>query len=362
MGRVLFVFNSATYEEKAQNQVLGECASSITVASVYEALLKTGSDVIPLNLSNPVQLEEIITAQGVDMAFVIAEGFLDLPHTFYDGSGAMMVREILNKHGVPYTHSSPESMKVLRNKDCTHSLLSSAGIKVPSFAVIGPEDHLEAKAEKLEGDMFYPLFVKPAGGGSSICIDKHSVVNDRRELVDRVGMIRRVLDNQPVLIETYLPGREYTVCVVGNQERFVLPVIAFPSDAGVRSAADKGAFRHVNTQVELLPDMHPVALNLTGIAEKAFGVLGAQDIIRLDLKEDSQGICHVIDVNGTPSLGGTGSVVTMAAAAGIQQEEMVALIFFEAMARENCPMPSPLTEMVAEPIMKLRALHGHKVA
>ena len=362
MGKILFVYNSVSFQEKARNLVLGECASSVTVGSVYEALIKTGSEVIPLNLSNPGQLEQAAAARQADMAFVIAEGFLDTPQTFYDGSGAMMIREILNGQGIPYTHSSPETMKILRNKDCTHRTLAAAGIKVPSFQVIDSGMDLEARGAEIEENMAYPLFVKPAGGGCSICIDKHSVVHNRRELVERVRMVQMMLRNQPVLVETYLPGREYTVCVLGNHERYVLPVIGFASDAGVRSAAVKGALQYGGLEVELLPEMHPVTLSLTSLGAIVFEVLGTQDIIRLDVKEDDQGICHVIDVNGTPSVAAAGSVMRMAAAAGIQQQEMIALVLYEALVRENIALPSSLTEMIAEPLGKLQLLKSHKVA
>jgi len=362
LGRILFVYNSASIEEKAQNFALGECATAVTIGEIYETLLKTGREVIPLNLADPQQLEQLIAGHQVDMAFVIAEGFIDVPFTMFDGSGAMTIREILRDHGVPYTHSCPEVMKILRNKDCTHTVLSAAGIKVPSFAVVDGEEDVEAFAGKLERDMPYPLFVKPAGGGSSICIDNFSVVYNQKELVERVGMIRKLLGSQPILVETYLPGREYTVGVFGNRERFVLPVIGFAPEGGVRSPAEKGLLRPTNVDMEILPDTHPIAMSLTGLALKAFEVLGAQDIIRIDVKEDVNGVCHVIDVNGTPSLGANGSIAAMAAAGGITIQEMVALILYEAMCRENCPVTSQFADMVAEPLSKLRALNGPKVA
>lgn len=362
MGKILFVYNIASYEEKAQNFALGECATAVTIGEVYEALLKTGSEVIPLNLTDHQQLEQLISSHQVDMAFVIAEGFLNQPFTMYDGSGAMAIREILMGHGIPYTHSCPEVMRILRNKDHTHTALSAAGINVPSFAVVNVDEDVEVFAAKLERDMPYPLFVKPVGGGSSICIDNFSVVYNRKELVERVDMIRLLLGNQPVLVETYLPGREYTVGVFGNKEKFVLPVIGFAADGGVRSPAAKGLLRSTNVEMEILPESHPVSISLTALALKAFEVLGAQDIVRIDVKEDANGLCHIIDVNGTPSLGANGSIAAMAGAVGITLQEMVALILYEAMCRENCPITSQFADMVAEPLSKLRALNGSKVA
>lgn len=68
----------------------------------------------------------------------------------------------------------------------------------------------------------------------------------------------------------------------------------------------KGRCKYGGLEVELLPEMHPVTLSLTSLGATVFEVLGTQDIIRLDVKEDDQGICHVIDVNGTPSVAAAG--------------------------------------------------------
>jgi len=362
--RILLLFNTVSFEEKAQDFTLGECASDATVGAVYDALALTGSEVIPLNLFSPEQLEETVSAHHFDAAFVIAEGFLELPHTLYDGSGAMLIREILNKRGIPSTHSSPEAMSLCRNKDSTYHMLSAFDVNVPSFAVIRDTDpkSLAQKVAELEETVPYPLFVKPVGGGSSICIDRHSVVNDRKELTERIRMVQAVLGSQPVLVETYLPGREYTIGVLGNGEKFVLPVIAFAPDAGVRSAVDKGAFSHVNTPVEFIPDNDPLALSLMSIAEKTFDILGVRDIIRIDVKEDAQGVCHVIDVNGTPSLAPTASIIKMAAVMGIGYQEVVALILYAALTREKMELPPRLAEIVAEPLAKLRAIRTGMVA
>lgn len=362
--RILFLFNSASFEEKVQNFTLGECASVVTVGAVYEALESTGSEVIPLNLFSPQQLEEAIISNNVDVAFVIAEGFLDLPHTLYDGTGAMMVREILNLHGIPSTHSSPEAMMLCRNKDCTYHMLSAFGINVPSFSVIRPDDSVKLieRVAEIEEHVAYPLFVKPVGGGSSICIDKHSIVRDRRELLERVRMVQLMLESQPVLVETYLPGREYTVGVLGNGQKYVLPVIGFSPDTGVRSAVDKGAYRRVIPEVELLTDGDPVGMSLMSLGAKTFEVLGVRDIIRVDVKEDAHGVCHVIDVNGTPSLAPSGSIIIMAEAAGIEYKELVALVLYAAVHRENIIIPAQLMEIVADPLRKLGVLQGNKVA
>lgn len=362
--RILFLFNTVSIDVKKEKSTLGECASPLTVAAIYEALEKTGNEVIPLNVFNPQQVEEcILKYQPVDLAFVIAEGFLDMPETLYNGSGAMAIRGLLSKFGIPSTHSDPEVMKICRNKDMTYRVLAEAGIRVPSFTVIDFEGGCSfwEQVEGLESRMSYPLFVKPAGGGSSICIDKHSVVWNRQELLQRVELVQAVLGNYPILVETYLPGREYTVGVMGNGERYVLPIVGFPVENGIRTAYNKLTRLHVDG-VEILSEKDPKCGELVNMAYRCFEVLGASDLIRIDIKEDAGGICHIIDVNGTPSLSANASVVAMAEAVGIEYSELIGLLLYEAMKRANLDPNPQLVELITEPLLKFRSYYRGQVA
>ncbi|NLO89752.1 MAG: ATP-grasp domain-containing protein [Clostridia bacterium] len=362
--RILLLYNSVPTEIKKDNTILWECVSPLTVAAIYEALQQTGSEIIPVNLLSPKQLEETVSEQGpITLAFVIAEGFLEIPETLYNGFGAMAVREALMGLGIPSTHSCPEVMKVCRNKNLTYHVLRNAGIPVPDFFVIEFESgrSVEEQVEKLEEVLSYPLFVKPVGGGNSICIDKQSIVENREDLYDRIEILRAVLGDYPVLVETFLPGREYTVGVMGNGDCYVLPIVGFPTDTVVRSAQSKIS-PYAARKMDILDVRNSKCSELVDIAYRSFKTIGARDLVRIDIKEDSSGKCHVIDFNGTPSLSSTSSVVAMAEAVGIKYPELIGILLYEALKRAGIEPTAQLIELVSEPIAKLRAFHKEMVA
>ncbi|HBS93327.1 MAG TPA: D-alanine--D-alanine ligase, partial [Firmicutes bacterium] len=67
-----------------------------------------------------------------------------------------------------------------------------------------------------EANVKYPLFVKPAGGGNSVGIDANSVVRTSGELAQRMEVLYDLLGPISLVVEEYLPGREFTVGVIGN--------------------------------------------------------------------------------------------------------------------------------------------------
>ena len=139
------------------------------------------------------------------MAFVIAEGFKDLPHTLYNGQGAALVRKYLSKYNIPSSHSSVESMEICRNKDWTYAKLREKNIPVPEFLVF--YSHFSGNMDALYEDTLkigYPLMVKPAGGGNSIGISSKSVVYNFLALKKQITYLNETLGPSTLIIEKYL--------------------------------------------------------------------------------------------------------------------------------------------------------------
>ena len=137
-SRILFLYNAVAEEERHGHY--GECMTFAQAAKIGQALVEGGHQVLHLNLRSPVQLEEFLRAHGpFTIAFCIAEGFLALPSTLFDGTGTPWVRKILEKRGVPATHTSVAGMEVCRNKDETYQALAANNIRVPAHFTIRPE-------------------------------------------------------------------------------------------------------------------------------------------------------------------------------------------------------------------------------
>ncbi len=349
MKRLLFVYNCLSNEFRQGS--LGECAPRVTINRLRQAFQATGHQVYSINVKTPAHLITYLERiPRPDLAFVYAEGFLEMPKTLCDGSGPSLLREILKGRGIPSTHSSPEAMQICRHKQLTSARLHSFGLPAPVFQVVTPRGF---NPDELSQDLTYPLFVKPAGGGASLGIDENSVVHNAQELVSKLEELFLLLEDLPVLVEAYLPGREYTLGVIGNAPQYVLPPIIFSSDTKVRSLAKKRE-----------PGEHPWDFlkvsdfrwqRLTGLARAAFDAVQASDVIRIDFKEDSLGNPYIIDINGTPSLGARASLAFMAQELDISYIGLTGFVLYSGYTRYNIEPPSVLREIAADTLQKLRS-------
>lgn len=328
-GKIAFIFNWVPTVER--RGVYSECTTRRTIAAVEEALYLGGYETMPINLQSKQQLEQSFRKWPPDFAFVIAEGFLDSPATLYDGTGAALVRQTLAEMGIPSSHSPAEAMELCRHKELTYQVLSRTGVSIPWYRSLPTPSiawDFVSKNDK------YPLFLKPAGGGNSVGIDTSSVVETPRGLARRMEELYGLLGSIGLVAEEYLPGREYTVGVIGNGKPVVLPPVAFSQNL-VRSTEVKKAESRNEMVLEIIPPEDPQYLRLRDLAVKAYKSLGCADVVRIDIKADATGQLHVIDVNGTPSLGRAGSLARMTAAVNMDYVGFINLLLYYGLQRSG---------------------------
>lgn len=328
-GKIAFIYNWVPTVER--RGVFSECSTRRTIDAVEEALSLGGYETLPINLQSRQQLEQYFRRGRPDFAFVIAEGFLDSPATLYDGTGAALVRKTLAEMGIPSSHSPAESMELCRHKELTYQVLSRTGVNVPWYKSLPTPAIARAFAAKNDK---YPLFLKPAGGGNSVGIDANSVVESPRGLMRRMEELYDLLGPIGLVAEEYLPGQEYTVGVIGNGKPVVLPPVAF-SENLVRSTEVKKAESRNEIAVEVIPPEDPQYLRLRDLAVKTYKSLGCADVVRVDIKADACGHLHVIDVNGTPSLGRAGSLARMTAAVNMDYVGFINLLLYYGLQRNG---------------------------
>lgn len=333
-------------EDSKRVGIFGECASFKAVDAIYNGLLKSGNNVEPLNVLNPQQLSDKINQGNYHLAFVIAEGYLEIPETLYDGSGSQLIRQVLKAHNLPYTHSDIECMEFCRNKDFTYQILKENGILIPSFFVLNPDLDLLDQLQEIDATMDYPLFVKPTGGGNSIGIDESSIVYNFEQLDNKVTNLITQLGNVMILVETYLSGREYTIGVMGDDNPFVLPVVGFPLTYKVRSFNSKKAEHSQRESFQIVDCDDPRYLQIQDLAIKTFKSVGAEDVIRLEVREDSNKNLYVIDVNGTPAVTQGASLAFMMEQLGLEHYQLICSVLYFAMLKNDIEVNSELKNIM----------------
>jgi len=131
------------------------------------------------------------------------------------------VPAICEYFGVPYTGSDPLTLSLCLDKSRTKEILSHYGVATPSFVVVESADAVSAHWPALR----YPLFVKPIHEGSSKGITERNLCQTPADLATQVEFLLETYA-QPVLIEEFLPGAEFTCAVLGNgRAARVLPIV-----------------------------------------------------------------------------------------------------------------------------------------
>lgn len=225
-----------------------------------------------------------------DLVFNIAEG------VFGFGREAQ-VPALLDAYNIPYTFSDPLGHALTLHKGMTKHIIHDLGIPTPDFTVIKSEE--EICSVKLP----FPLFAKPVAEGTGKGITALSIINTHEEL-QQVCINCLHTFRQPVLVEAYLPGREFTVGILGTgKEAKALGAI----EIILRPAAEKNAYTYENkehydelVQYVLVDDTE--ARQAMEIALAAWRSLDLKDAGRVDLRSDAHGRPHFMEVNSLAGL------------------------------------------------------------
>ena len=296
-----------------------------TILLLEAALRELGHE--PVRLGGPRALLACAGAGerarlGVDAVLNIAEG---------EGSRnreawAPVLLEML---GVPALGSDALTLSLSLDKLWAKEIVAAAG--VPTVPHASAESGAEAEAAGAA--LGFPLFVKPRWEGTAKGIRRSSRVAAPGALVAEV---ERVVASyrQPALVETFLPGPEYTVCVVGTPPR-ALPVLqrALERESGIgvhALAGEDGAALPHHAPGELTPALEG---ELAAHALAAFRALRCLDFARVDFKLDGAGHPAFLEINPLPTFAGDGSFAILAELLGVPYATFLAGVIREGLRR-----------------------------
>jgi D-alanine-D-alanine ligase len=289
-----------------------------TVDALADALHLMGHQVEPVG--NTFQLVDAL-AEGKkwDLVFNIAEGL-------YGDGRESVVPAILDQYRIPYVFSGPVIMGISLNKHLAKLVVGAAGVPVSPGCLITRIE--EIKTCRLT----YPLFVKPVSEGTGKGITEKSLVKSEEELTTMVEWILREFD-QPALVEEYLPGREFTVGVVGSGNDAVaiggMEVIC--ADNLPYSVEVKENYQNYCKYIPLTPD---IIEECKTVALKSWNALNAVDAGRVDLKADRNGKICFIEANPLAGLNPVHSdLPILARMYGIDYQKLLEMIVDSAIKR-----------------------------
>jgi D-alanine-D-alanine ligase len=284
-------------EDEVSPDFFAEGDSQETIKAIIEAFVSKGHYV--LGMESDELLKYPFENFRPDLVFNIAEGlFGDFRESF--------IPMICEKYNIPYTGSDPLTLSICLNKARAKEILSYYLVPNPTFQIFYPLEEIYLK------DFDFPAIVKPVSEGSSKGIFNDSVVNNvqmaKRKIRENILKYK-----QPVILEKFLTGAEYTLAIWGNGDDIeVLPIVAIkysslPEGAQpIYSYEAKWIWDTPEKPLEIFqcPADLPVLLKerIEDIAKDAYHVLQIRDWCRIDIRLDESGIPNILELNPLPGV------------------------------------------------------------
>lgn len=259
---------------------------------------------------SPIRLMECITSDqfnDIDLVFILLHGQ-------YGEDG--YVQSLLDLRGIPYTGSTMLASAAAMDKGLSKMLFQVAGIPTPYWVSVTPE---QADDNDLLGEVIKeingPMVVKPNDQGSTVgmTILQRVSEEDLAAAIRLAGQFTR-----SILVERYIPGRELTVAVLGNE---ALPIIEIEPKEGFYDYSNK--YTKGKTEYHCPADLsEEVQDHVQNLAVAAHHILGCRAYSRIDFRLTEDNIPYCLEVNTIPGFTETSLVPMAARAAGIEFGEL----------------------------------------
>ncbi len=248
------------------------------------------------------------------------------------------VPSYLEMLGIPYSGAGPACLGLCYDKSLVRAIAAGLDVPVPLETYIHSDD-MAATIPSI-----FPALIKPAQGDSSIGITQQSVVATPAQAVAYLSRLRQLLPGRPALIQEYLTGPEYSLCVIGNPGigYTILPILEvdysrLPKDLppilsyDSKWRPDSVYWTEIAYREAAVDEDRQRAL--ADYSTRLFERLGCRDYARFDFRCDADGEVKLLEVNPNPGWCWDGKVNLMASFAGLRYVELLRLVLEAAQAR-----------------------------
>ncbi|MDD5370394.1 MAG: hypothetical protein PHQ40_15030 [Anaerolineaceae bacterium] len=325
-----------------------------TIQAIQAAIESDGHTTVflPADTNLPQRLSDICP----DICFNISEGMGG------DGREAQ-VPALLEMLHIPYTASRVLANAIALDKTMTKRVWRDMGLPIAEFQEFSAVD------EPISPELRFPLFVKPAREGTGMGMDAGAIVQNVKQLRQRVAWVIRSYC-QPALVEEYLPGREFTVGVLGRKgaNQFTMrpdlyapdgfhrfPILEVDTDDSVTPGVyghhaktlgfeDQGVPKFIcpaSVEAELAVELHELAI-------RGHQAIGALDVSRIDFRLDCQDRPRLLEINSLPGLSpGFSDLCVIANAEGLTYRDLILEILYLGASRYGLLELAPVAGSIA---------------
>ena len=255
--------------EGLDEEQLAEFDSPETIDALENAIRRMGSETDRIGNAGRL-MSRLADGDCWDIVFNIAEGL-------YGYSREALIPAILESRGVACTFSDPMALSLALHKGMSKRIVRDLGLPTPDFAIVESVEDVE------KINLPYPLFAKPVAEGTSKGVTTASKIGAKDDL-EKVCSTLLARFKQPALVETYLPGREFTVGILGTGRRAAtvgaLEII-------LNDGAEKEIYTFVNKEeceerVTYRLASDPLAVSAGNLALAVWRGLGLREAGRVD--------------------------------------------------------------------------------
>ena len=233
------------------------------------------------------------------------------------------IQALLDLMGKPYTGSGVLASALCMDKTLSKILFERHGIPTAPWFEISAREAPEAAPARIASIGGFPTVVKPVDQGSSVGI---TIVRDEGGLTGGIALAERY--SSRLIFERYIPGRELSVAIVGDE---VFPVIEIVPEDGFydyeRKYTKGKSSYHCPAEIDV-----ELSRRISGQSLAAFRGLGCEGFARVDLRLGEDGDPYFLEINTIPGMTETSLVPMGAAVSGYSFSELVDRIVTEAMA------------------------------
>lgn len=317
------------------------------VTQVGETLRELGHEPSTIAVSDRVfDILQEIERSKCDLVFNLCETFAE------DYRMEVNVAALMEMARVRFTGSGTAGLLLAQDKILTKQLLEYHEIPTPDFATF------DGDSVETNGDLEFPLIVKPARSDASIGIGKKSLVRTWEELTTRVREIRKELRDE-ALAEEFIEGREVYVGVIGPKAMpEILPIVELDfgnwdknkptiSDREVKFGPETEGSPKLVIARNISPELRQ---RVERAALLAYRGLKLQDYARIDLRISEEGDPYILEVNPNPYLEDKSELALAAKEKGLSYTQLVGRILESAGQRYGLmkkPAPSPAASSTA---------------
>ena len=255
---------------------------------------------------------DCVVREHIDVVFPVLHG-----ENGEDGA----MQGLLQMAGIPYVGSHVAASAVAMDKTLTKLVVDNAKVPQAAWQLVrskDAEERMDKVLDSLEKQFQYPMFVKPAGTGSSVGVSK---AKDREALRD--ALLAASAYDKKILVEEFIHGREVEVAVMGNDS----PVASICGEIDSGSDFYDYDSKYVtDTSTAYIPARIPeeVAEQVRNLAVKVYTSVGSQGLSRVDFfvtYEDDRVVFN--EINTLPGFTSISMYPKLFAASGIPYSKLI---------------------------------------